>query len=189
MLKASLTNPLILRIRLSAPYPKHPLRPMQKSLKLNAAAKRKRIPKPLMLLRTQPPFRMSNKLKSKRPQVKQNLPPLQNPKRKQTCLICRNQMQLLLTRILRRLNAVESQKLFSLLILRQTMKLRSQRKFLLYRLQRQLNPLLKQKLLSNRQQKQLKPRLKLKQKLSQYLILPQRRLLQVSLLLKQYKQL
>ena len=65
MLKASLENPLILRIRLSTPHPKRLLLPMRKSLKLNVAAKRKLIPKPLLLLRMQTPLRRSNKLKAK----------------------------------------------------------------------------------------------------------------------------
>ncbi|MFR5390920.1 hypothetical protein [Parasutterella sp.] len=132
---------------------------------------------------------------SKRPQVKQNQSLLQNLKQIQQPPLSRNQAQLLLTKILRRLNVVVSQKLFSRLILRYPTMPRSLRKFLLSRLpkptrlKRQLNPLLKQKLQSNRQQQKLKPRLKLKQKSSRCLKLPQRRLLQVSLLLKQYKQL
>ena len=148
-----------------------------------------------MQLRMLPPLRMSNKLESKRSQVKQNLPLLQNLKQIQQHPLSRNQTQLLLTKILRRLNVVVSQKLFSRLILRQTTKLRSQRKFLLSRpsrptiLQRRLNQLLNQKPQSNRQQKQLKPRLKLKGKLNRYLKLLQGRLLQVSLRLRQYKQL
>lgn len=195
MPKARLTNPLILRIRPSALHPKRPLRPTQKSPKLNAAVKRKQTPKPLMQLRIQPPLRSSNKLKSKRPQVKQNQSLLQNLKQIQQPPLSRNQAQLLLTKILRRLNVVVSQKLFSRLILRYPTMPRSLRKFLLSRLpkptrlKRQLNPLLKQKLQSNRQQQKLKPRLKLKQKSSRCLKLPQRRLLQVSLRLRQYKQL
>ena len=148
-----------------------------------------------MKLRIQPPLRSSNKLKSKRPQVKQNQSLLQNLKQIQQPPLSRNQTRHLLTRILRRLNVVVSQKLFSLLILMHPAKPLSLRKFLLSRLprptrlQRQLNPLLNQKLQSNRQQKYLKPRLKLKQKLSRCLILARRRLLRVSLRLRQYKQL
>ena len=170
MLKANLTNPLIQRIRLSAPHPKRLLLPMQKSLKPNVGAKRKQIPKPLILLRTLSPLLIPNKPQAKRPQMKQNLPLLQNLKQIQQRPVSRNQMQLLLTRILRRLNVAESQKPLSLLILRHQTMPRSQRKFLLYRLQRltrlqrQLNLLLSQKFPSNRQQKQLKPRLKRKQK-------------------------
>lgn len=195
MLKASLTNLLILRIRLSTPHLKHPQGTMQRSLKLNAAAERKRIPKPLMLLRTLSPLLIPNKPRAKRPQVKQNLPPLQNLKQIQQRRVSRNQMQLLLTRILRRQSEVGSQKLFSLLILRHPAMPRSLRKFLLSRLprltrlQRQLSPLLSQKIQSNRQKKQLKLRLKPKQKPSRYLKLLQRRLPQESLRLKLFKPL
>ena len=106
-----------------------------------------------------------------------------------------NQTQLLLTKILRRLNMVVSQKLFSRLILRYPTMPRSLRKFLLSRLprltrlQRQLSPLLSQKIQSNRQKKQLKLRLKPKQKPSRYLKLLQRRLPQESLRLKLFKPL
>lgn len=151
--------------------------------------------KPLMQLRMLPPLRMSNKLESKRSQVKQNLPLLQNLKQIQQHPLSRNQTQLLLTKILRRLNVVVSQKLFSRLILRYPTMPRSLRKFQLSRalrptrLQRQLNPLLSQKLQSNRQQKHLKPRLKQKQKSSRRLKLLQGGLPQESLRLRQYKQL
>lgn len=195
MPKARLTNPLILRIRPSALHPKRPLRPTQKSPKLNAAVKRKQTPKPLMQLRIQPPLRSSNKLKSKRPQVKQNQSLLQNLKQIQQPPLSRNQTRHLLTRILRRLNVVVSQKLFSLLILMHPAKPLSLRKFLLSRLprltrlQRQLSPLLSQKIQSNRQKKQLKLRLKPKQNPSRYLKLLQRRLPQESLRLKLFKPL
>lgn len=151
--------------------------------------------KPLMQLRMLPPLRMSNKLESKRSQVKQNLPLLQNLKQIQQHPLSRNQTQLLLTKILRRLNVVVSQKLFSRLILRYPTMPRSLRKFLLSRLprltrlQRQLSPLLSQKIQSNRQKKQLKLRLKPKQNPSQYLKLLQRRLPQESLRLKLFKPL
>ena len=148
-----------------------------------------------MQLRMLPPLRRSNKLKHKKPQVTLNLPRLQNLKQIQQRPISQNQTQHLLTRILRRLNEVENQKLFSLLILRHPAKPLSLRKFQLSRalrptrLQRQLNPLLSQKLQSNRQQKHLKPRLKQKQKSSRRLKLLQGGLPQESLRLRQYKQL
>lgn len=195
MLKANLTNPLIQRIRLSAPHPKRPLRPMQKHLKLSVVAKRNQMRKPLTHQRIQTPLRMSNKLESKRSQVKQNLPLLQNLKQIQQHPLSRNQTQLLLTKILRRLNVVVSQKFFSRLILRYPTMPRSLRKFLLSRLprltrlQRQLSPLLSQKIQSNRQKKQLKLRLKPKQNPSRYLKLLQRRLPQESLRLKLFKPL
>jgi len=125
MLKASLTNPLMLRIRLSTPHPKRPLPPMQKSLRLNAAAKRKLTPKPLIFLRAQPLLQRQKNLQRQRPQVKQTLPLQQIRRQIQQPPVSRNQTQHLLTRILRRLNVVESQKLFSHLIHRQTTKPRS----------------------------------------------------------------
>lgn len=130
MLKASLANLLILRIRLPPSHPKHPLRLMQKSQKLNAAEKRSRNPKPLILLRIRPLLQRQKNLQSQNPQAKQNLPLLQNLKQIPQRPVSRNQTQHLLTRILRRQSGVVSQKPFSLLILRHPIMPRSQRKFL-----------------------------------------------------------
>ena len=109
----------------STPHPKRPLPPMQKSLRLNAAAKRKLTPKPLIFLRAQPLLQRQKNLQRQRPQVKQTLPLQQIRRQIQQPPVSRNQTQHLLTRILRRLNVVESQKLFSHLIHRQTTKPRS----------------------------------------------------------------